>query len=59
MVYADAKTMCANENAALATIDDGYDEAFVETIMLNNGFGNVWIGLQADPVSKTHGSVLQ
>ena len=49
-VYEDAKAMCAAENAALATINNGYDEAFVETVMLSNGFSNVWIGLQRDPV---------
>ncbi len=43
--------MCAAEGAALATINDGYDEAFVETLMLNSGYQNVWIGLQQDQVT--------
>ena len=48
--------MCAAENAALATIVDGYDEAYVETIMLNQGFRSTWIGLQQDKVNNWEGS---
>ena len=47
-VYSDAKDMCEAEGAYLASIHDGYNEAFVETVMLKNGLPNVWIGLQKD-----------
>ena len=40
--------MCEAEGSYLASIHDGYNEAFIETVMLNNGLPNVWIGLQQD-----------
>ena len=49
-MHGEVKAVCAAKNAKLATINDGYDEAFVETVMLSNGFGNVRIELQRDPV---------
>ncbi|XP_072021061.1 macrophage mannose receptor 1-like [Amphiura filiformis] len=47
-VFDDAVNMCEAEGSSLATINDGYDEAFAELIMLNNGFPSAWIGLKQD-----------
>ena len=50
--YDTARTMCENEGAFLASIGDGYDEAFVETVLLKNGYAAAWIGLRQNPVYK-------
>ena len=52
--FADATLACSDEGAALATIVDGYAEAFVIFNMLNqqeSTLDSIWIGLSADDVS--------
>ena len=48
--YEAAKTVCEEDSTTLATIKDGYEEAFVETLMYTNDLDYVWIGL-TDSVS--------
>ena len=50
--YDAAISNCAIDGAFLASIPDGYDEAFIETEILKNGFSAAWIGLKQDPVSN-------
>ena len=37
---------CEAEGTTLATVKDGWDEAFIETYMYINSIRNAWIGLQ-------------
>lgn len=49
--YDQARDKCASEGASLATIDDTYDQAFVElTLHINEG-NDAWIGLRDTNVS--------
>ena len=43
--YSDARAFCEEDSTTLATIKDGYEEAFVETMMYTNTLDYVWIGL--------------
>ena len=49
MTFANAKLFCENEGTVLATIADGYQEAYVE-IMVNKYGEKLWIGLVDDQV---------
>ena len=49
--YQEARAVCEEDSTTLATIKDGYEEAFVETLMYSNGLRYVWIGL-TDKVQK-------
>ena len=49
--YEEARAVCEEDGTTLATIKDGYEEAFVETLMYTNGLRYVWIGL-TDKVQK-------
>ncbi len=44
--YAEAKAKCEEDGTTLATIKDGWDEAFIETMMIIDDVRNAWIGLQ-------------
>nr|XP_054750502.1 macrophage mannose receptor 1-like [Lytechinus pictus] len=44
--YDEAETACAKDMTHLATIGDAYDEAFIETLMYENGHNSAWIGLR-------------
>ncbi|XP_790560.4 macrophage mannose receptor 1 [Strongylocentrotus purpuratus] len=47
--YDEAEAACAKDNTHLATIVDAYDEAFIETLMYENGHDSAWIGLRKNP----------
>ena len=51
MTFDAAKTYCENDGTILATISDGYQEAFVETMVAKYGGEQLWIGLVDDEVS--------
>ncbi|XP_072020401.1 macrophage mannose receptor 1-like [Amphiura filiformis] len=44
--YEEARATCEADGTTLATIKDGYDEAFIETMMNIDNVRNAWIGLQ-------------
>ena len=51
MTFSDAKRYCENDGTVLATIADGFQEAFVETMVAKYGGEQLWIGLFDDTVS--------
>ena len=50
MTYANAQAFCDSDNAMLASLEDRYEQAFVEVTTLNNEVNEAWIGLMADQV---------
>ena len=46
-----AQDYCASQGGTLATVVDGYYEAFVEYILYSQGVSDAWIGLSRDSVS--------
>ena len=48
--FSQAKAYCEGEGTVLATISDGFQQAFVETQVFKNGGDSVYIGLLNDQV---------
>ena len=50
--FSEAKAMCEGDFTVLATIPDGFQEAFLETQLFKNGDVPLWIGLLNDQVCR-------
>ncbi|XP_038077198.1 lymphocyte antigen 75-like [Patiria miniata] len=50
MKFSDANDECRRDNVYLTSIADQYEQAFVETLLHDNGGTPVWIGLVDDKV---------
>ncbi|XP_072020013.1 LOW QUALITY PROTEIN: uncharacterized protein [Amphiura filiformis] len=54
MTFVNAQAYCANEGAMLASLEDRYEQAFVEVTTLNNEADTAWIGLQANSATGVY-----
>ncbi|XP_071940909.1 macrophage mannose receptor 1-like [Antedon mediterranea] len=43
--FASARQLCENQNSELASIPDGYEQVFVESLVYGNNNEPVWIGM--------------
>ncbi len=50
MTFLEAQVVCQGESAELASLSDHYQEAFVKTVLYNNGFDSMWLGMMDDQV---------
>ena len=51
MKFSDANDECNRDNTFLASVHDQYEQAYVETLLHENGGTPVWIGLVDDKVN--------
>ena len=46
--FADAQAQCEKDTGNLATVTDGFVEAFMETLLFYYNIRDAWIGLMQD-----------
>lgn len=51
MNFSQAQVACEDRLANLASVVDGYEEGFVETLLFQNNLESAWIGLNDMKVS--------
>ncbi|XP_033624641.1 macrophage mannose receptor 1-like [Asterias rubens] len=44
--FSEAVSVCEEDGTIIASIDDAFQEAFVETLLMNDKVTDVWLGLQ-------------
>ena len=53
VTFSDAKAKCENDGATVASVQNGFEQALIETLMMDDEKidSYVWIGLYKDMVS--------